>query len=75
LPIKGLKPGFRIGFQRNAISLQSAKSNLISAKMHPDVVATYLDQELKAGMVALVGTEEDAEYLDIHVSLFGVIPK
>ena len=34
-----------------------------------------MDQELKAGKVALVGSEEIAQHLDIHVSPFGVIPK
>ena len=75
LIVKGLKSGFRIGFERNTISLQRAKSNMASAETHPEVVAAYLDQELKAGRIALVGTEEVAQHLNIHVSSFGVIPK
>jgi len=75
LIVKGLKSGFRIGFQRNTVALHSAKSNLVSAEMHPEIVTAYLDQELKAGRVALVGSEEIAQHLDIQVSPFGVIPK
>jgi len=34
--------------------------------MHPEIVTAYLDQELKAARVALVGSEEIAQHLDIH---------
>jgi len=75
LIFKGLRSGFRIGFERNTITLQRARSNLVSAETHPEVVVAYLDQELKAGRVALVGTEEAAQLLNIHVSPVEVIPK
>ena len=75
LIVKGLKSGFRIGFQRNAIAVRRAKKNMVSAETHPEVVASYLDQELRAGRVALVGTEEAAQQLNVQVSPFGVIPK
>ena len=75
LIVKGLKSGFRIGFQGNAIAVRKAKKNMVSAEIHPEVVASYLDQELRAGRVALVGTEEAAQQLNVQVSPFGVIPK
>jgi len=48
---------------------------MVSAEIYPEVMAAYLDQELKGGRVALVGMEEAAQFLNIHVSPFRVIPK
>ena len=73
--IGGLRGGFRIGFQRNKVSLQSAKKNMASENAHQDVVSAYLDQELKSDRIALVGSQELAQRLGVHVSPFGVIPK
>ena len=75
LILGGLQRGFRIGFKRSGIRLQSAKKNLISANAHQEVVSAYLDQELKLGRIALVGSQEIAQQLGVHVSPFGVIPK
>ena len=46
-----------------------------SAGEQQEVVSSYLDQELKANRIALVGSQEKAQDLGMHVSPFGVIPK
>ena len=48
---------------------------MTSANAYQEVVSAYLDQELKAGRIALVGSQESAQTLGVHVSPFGVIPK
>ena len=75
LVLQGLIAGFRIGFQREAVLLRSARSNMISASTHQEVVSAYLEQELKADRIALVGTVDTAHRFGIHISPFGVIPK
>ena len=75
LILGGLQRGFRIGFKRSGIRLESSKKNLISANAHQEVVSAYLDQEPKLGRIALVGSQEIAQQLGVHVSPFGVIHK
>ena len=47
----------------------------MSANAHQEVVSAYLDQELKLGRIALVGSQEIAQQMGVHVSPFGVVPK
>jgi len=75
LVLGGLQGGFRIGFQRDRIKLRSAKRNMSSAGKQQEVVSSYLDKELKADRIALVGSQEEAQDVGIHMSPFGVIPK
>ena len=60
---------------RDKIKFRSAKQNMSSAGEQQEVVSLYLDQELKANHIALVGSQEKAQDLGVHVSPFGVIPK
>ena len=75
LILRGLEGGFRIGFQWDKIKLRSAKRNMKSADERQEVVTAYLDKELQADRIALVGSQESAQQLGVHVSPFGVIPK
>ena len=44
--LQGLSEGFWIDFDNSSIKLKSAKSNLQSAQLHPDVVDKYLQSEI-----------------------------
>ena len=69
--LRGLEHGFRVGFNRQAVPLQSAKRNMQSALEHPEVVGRYVEEELHQGrFVGPLSTDPG-----IHVSRFGVIPK
>ena len=50
-------------------------SNMLSAKEHPQVVASYLEEEQKKHRIIPVGDVARAAELGIHCSPFGVIPK
>ena len=71
----GMRQGFRIGFNRYACQLKSAKSNMRSVADAPEVVQSYIAKELAEGRV--VGPWPVASKLaeGVHVSHFGVIPK
>ena len=71
--LTGLKEGFRVGFQFEAISCVSASTNMLSATKNPQVVDKYLDKEVKLGGV--VGPMEVTDLPGIHVNRFGVIEK
>ena len=71
--ITGLTEGFRIGFRDQSTPLKSAKRNLSCALQHPDVVQTYLTEEMALGRVA--GPFPKSVVPQAHVSRFGVIPK
>ena len=73
--VRGMRQGFRIGFNRYACQLKSAKSNMRSVADAPEVVQSYIAKELAEGRV--VGPWPVASKLaeGVHVSRFGVIPK
>jgi len=71
----GLQGGFRIGFQRDKLKLWRAKKNVTSDDEQQEVVSSYLYQELKADRITIVGSQEVAQDLGVHMSPFGVIPK
>ena len=70
--LKGIKEGFRIGFDRR-VKLTSARKNMVSAVEHPEVVDEYLLKERKRGV--LLGPFQKEEVPEVVNSRFGVIPK
>ena len=70
--ITGLTEGFRIGFRDQSTPLKSAKWNLSCALQHPDVVQTYLTEEMALGRVAGPFPKSVPQ---AHVCRFEVIPK
>ena len=68
---RGLKEGFRIGFDRRKVECRSAKRNMLSAESNPAVVNEYLAREMGHGRVVQV----DQAAMEIHINRFGVIPK
>jgi len=46
--VRGLREGFRIGFQRGT-NLRSAKSNMPSTRLHPEVITHYIAKEVGMG--------------------------
>ena len=69
--INGVKNGFRIGYAQE--KRKSATSNLLSAMLHPEVVAKYLEGEIE--IARLVGPFQRGSLPQVHFSPFGVIPK
>ena len=49
--LRGLRLGFRIGFQHGKGMCTSAKSNMLSANQNPGVVDEYLQKEVRLGRV------------------------
>ena len=72
--VKGLQEGFRIGYDTNQIQLRSSRSNMASAREHPEVVQTYLQEELTQGRIGVVTPYPHIAKI-CHISPFGVIPK
>ena len=73
--LKGIKQGFRIGFNRSSVQLRCRQGNMHSASEQPEVVENYLQEESRAGRVIHIPSQKEAEELGIHYSPFGVIPK
>jgi hypothetical protein len=73
--LRGIRDGFRVGFNAAGTRLKSQKSNMLSASEHPDIVSKYLQEEIACGRVIKVQAGQEAELLGIHCSPFGVIPK
>jgi len=71
--ITGITNGFRIGFNHSQESLRSAKKNIFCAIQHPEVVDTYLTEEISYCRVA--GPFFPHLVPNAHISRFGVIPK
>ena len=71
--ISGISQGFRLGFNRPLSQLKSARKNLSSAVLHPEVVDEYLAAELEKSRLAGPFSTLDIPYA--HISRFGVIPK
>ena len=71
--ISGIKNGFRIGFDRSSSSLQSAVTNMPSARINPGPVQEFLTKELQAGR--LLGPLRAQDSTMVHISRFGAIPK
>ena len=73
--LRGMKQGFRIGFNRHVAQLKSARRNMRSAEEFPDVVDSYLAKERGAGRVIGPLSGLEAARAGVHVRRFGVIPK
>ena len=72
--VEGIKYGFRVGFNYSyAMSCKDAKCNMSSALDNPQVVREYLALECSEGRV--LGPLVPAQFPQVHVSRFGVIPK
>lgn len=72
--LQGISNGFRIGFRRGS-PLQSAKKNLQSVADHPQVVDSYLKEEMQTGRVLGPFPKSQAQQAGWHINRFGVIPK
>ncbi len=68
----GIKDGLRIGFNYRKCVCVSALRNMKSVTEHREEVK-YIHGERKAGR--LLGPLRRADFLDVQVSAFGVIPK
>ena len=71
--ISGISQGCRLDFNRPLSQLKSARKNLSSAVLHPEVVDEYLAAELEKSRLAGPFSKLDIPYA--HISRFGVIPK
>ncbi len=69
---QGMRYGFRIGFDPSQ-PLRTTRTNMPSARLHPNVVQEYLDHECHEGRV--IGPLAISDHPEVHVSRFGVIPK
>ena len=72
---KGVEHGFRIGFSDREIELRSARSNMLSAIEHPQIVTDYIRGELTSHHLHLVGPTSSLNLPLVHLSPLGVIPK
>ena len=70
--LRGIKGGFRLGFNPKLCQLRPGRHNLLSAIEKPDTVEKYLKQEIAAERVIRVDPTLRA---GTHCSPFGVIPK
>ena len=71
--LKGLKEGFRIGFQCVTNSWRPASSNVLSSDTNPQVVSDYLQEEVEAGKI--IGPLKQGSVVGLQISPFGVISK
>ena len=69
----GLKYGFRIGYSYEGSQLSSAIKNMQSALKHPEVVDSYLAEEL--GSNRLVGPFSRKLIPKAHISRLGLFQK
>ena len=70
--LNGLRHGFRLGFQQHH-TLKPAKRNKDSAINNPQVIDSYLENEVRRQRVA--GPYDSPPIPDLQISSFGVIPK
>ena len=72
--LEGLQSGFRIGITPG-VQFQSAKSNMQSAREHPQIIDDYLCKECAAGRILGPFTPHSVQGIHVHMNRFGVIPK
>ena len=72
--LRGIRDGFRIGFDPSRCALKSRPGNMPSADEHPEIVSEHLEGELQHGRLAELD-EGIAKAVGVHISPFGVIPK
>ena len=68
----GFTEGFRIGFNRQKVTLRSSHRNMRSAAEHPEIIDEYLEEEIVSGRI--LGPLA-APLPRAQVSPMGVIPK
>jgi len=68
--ISGIQEGFRIGFSPRLTKLKSARRNMSCALEHPDVVESYLADEIAQGRVS--GPLSYSSVPHAHISRFGL---
>ena len=74
--LRGMREGFRVGFNRESVLLKSATKNMRSATEEPDVVEAYLAKEHGAGrIIGPLQVPQSSSNTLVHISRFGVIPK
>ena len=71
--LEGMQAGFRIGFNYTMHSCALTRGNMLSTLDHPEVVAEYLENELKEGRITEL--TDMSGIMGIQLSPFGVIPK
>jgi len=71
--LKGITEGFKIGCNTFSLNLKSAKRNLHSVLLHPEVISEYIQNEFSLGRIS--GPYEPSQCPEVHISRFGVIPK
>lgn len=69
--IKGIRCGFRIGFEYGTGTSLEVSKNMRSASEHPEPIDAYVGSERRAGRMIQVAVETPG----LRVSRFGVIPK
>lgn len=72
---EGIKLGFHTGFSDKEVELHSARSNMISAIEHPQIVTNYIKGELASHHLLRVGPISSPNLPSVHVSPLGVILK
>ena len=70
---QGIQHGFRIGFDYSSQNLKPCRKNLRSATEHPQVVDTYLHNELTQNRIAHI--RDPTSLPRFQLNAFGVIPK
>ena len=71
--LRGIREGFRVGYDYRKHRCRSVKDNLRSALEHPDIVCKYIAEECAEGR--LLGPFSPDSLPSVQVSRFGVIPK
>ena len=71
--VKGIREGFRVGYDYTAATCKPARSNMPSADENSMVVQEYLWEECSQGRV--IGPIDRDQYPWVQTSSFGVIPK
>ena len=72
--LRGIREGFRVGFDPGSCQLVARCNNMVSVDDHPEVVAQYIQDELARGRIVRLDPKL-GEAQGIHTSPFGVIPK
>ena len=70
---KGIREGFRVGFDYQHTRCRPGPGNMKSAKEHEEVVDKYIGNECEKKR--LLGPLQRSEYPEVQVNPFGVIPK
>ena len=71
--LRGIREGFRVGYDYRKHRCRKVKDNLRSALEHPDVVRKFIGEECAEGR--LLGPFSPDSLPSVQVNRFGVIPK